>query len=254
MSSEDRPVENGDFVLAHVTLSDAETGSVYMTTVEEEARKAGIFSPDDLYEPMLIIVGEQRLFPKAEQALIGAKVGGEVVVELEPSEAFGDYDPNKEKILPISRLQKAGIKDVSVGDVIRIGDERGTVRSITGGRVRIDFNHPLAGRRIKVWMKVEGILRDQTERLRALTARYFDVPISRVTAKVDGDRAEIELPPAAYTKRDAFVRKVRLLSAVMRHMPELARVRFIEEFEVPKEKQPEEERAEEAREAEAQTS
>lgn len=254
MGSKDKPIESGDFVLAHVTLSDAETGSVYMTTVEEEAKRAGIFSPDDLYEPMLIIVGEQRLFPKAEQALIGAKVGEEVVVELEPSEAFGEYDPNKEKIFPISRLQKAGIKDVAVGDVIRFGNERGTVRSITGGRVRIDFNHPLAGRRIKVWMKVERVLEDQRERLRALTARYFDVPIDRVAVKVDGDRAEIELPSAAYTKRDAFVRKVRLLSAVMKHMPELAKVRFIEEFEVPKERQPEEETAEGTEETEAQTS
>jgi len=228
-------IQEGDFVLVDVRVEDAETGKVYMTTIEEEAQEAGIYSPDDLYEPMLVVVGEGRIFKRAEESLIGHRAEEEVEVELEPRDAFGEYDPDKERIFPISRLRKAGIKDVVVGDVVRYGDERGVVRSITGGRVRIDFNHPLAGRRIRVWLKPRAILTNASERLRALVARYFDVPIDRVGARVDGDVAEVELPPAAYTRRDAFVRKIRTMSAVMRWLKGLNRVRFVEEYEVPQE-------------------
>ncbi len=232
---EGEKIKEGDFVLVNVKVADAETGKVYMTTIEDEAREAGIYSPDDLYEPMLIVVGEGRIFQKAEGSLIGRSVGEEIEVELEPKDAFGEYDPDKEKIFPISRLRKAGIKDVAVGDIIRYGDERGIVRSITGGRVRIDFNHPLAGRRIRVWLRPEAILTDAAERIKALVARYFDVPMDRVSSRIEGEVAEVELPPAAYTRRDAFVRKIRVMSAVMKWLKDLKRVRFIEEYEVPEE-------------------
>ncbi len=247
-------IKEGDFVLVNVRVADAETGKVYMTTIEEEAREAGIYSPDDLYEPMLIVVGEGRIFKRAEESMVGRRVGEEIEVELEPKDAFGEYDPDREKIFPISRLRKAGIKDVAVGDIIRYGDERGIVRSISGGRVRIDFNHPLAGRRIRVWLRPEAILTDPAEMVRALVARYFDVPLDRVSARVDGEVAEVELPPAAYTRRDAFVRKIRVMSAVMRWLKDLKRVRFVEEFEVPEEEAEVSEREEAAGEVEAEAS
>ena len=47
---------------------------------------------DELAEPMEFLVGGDDLLPKVEEVLKGQTTGFEVQLNLEPEEAFGDYD------------------------------------------------------------------------------------------------------------------------------------------------------------------
>ena len=94
--------------------------------------------------------GYDNIFPKVEEAMHGKKVGEEVIVSLEPADAFGTYDENLVQIEPATAFPGASLKkgmqfegDDGSGEVIIY-----TVTDIADGKVIVDGNHPWAGQRV----------------------------------------------------------------------------------------------------------
>lgn len=85
--------------------------------------------------------GYGQLFDKLEQALEGHQAGDRLQVQLEPEDAFGEYDAG------LIRLEKTE----RYGDGLAVGmeiEEEGRVYRVTdiaGGSAVLDANHPLAG-------------------------------------------------------------------------------------------------------------
>jgi len=98
--------------------------------------------------------GHSGMLPKLEDALNMKKAGDAVSVDVEPADAFGDYDPELVKLEPVDRLPP----EVEVGMQFEAhtnpGDEQGsgivfTVTDIAEGKVVLDGNHPWAGKRLR---------------------------------------------------------------------------------------------------------
>ena len=71
------------------------------------------------------------------------------------------------------------------------------------------------------------------EKLAILASDVFGLPPEKFSVRVEGEEAEIELPPLAYSRRDSTIRKIRILSRVMKVLPFIRRVRFIETYDIP---------------------
>jgi FKBP-type peptidyl-prolyl cis-trans isomerase SlyD len=98
--------------------------------------------------------GYGGIFPKVEEALEGKDVGHEVVLTLEPPDAFGEYDAELLRVEPRDRFPaeiEIGMRFEGVpGD----RDDEAliyTITDITPETVVVDGNHPLAGERL--WFK-----------------------------------------------------------------------------------------------------
>jgi FKBP-type peptidyl-prolyl cis-trans isomerase SlyD len=93
--------------------------------------------------------GHSGIFPKVEAALNTKSIGDNVSVTLEPSDAFGDYDPQLIRMEPLDRLPT----DVAVGGylVAEENDEERVwrVTNIAEGKAVLDGNHELAGQRLR---------------------------------------------------------------------------------------------------------
>ena len=93
--------------------------------------------------------GHSGIFPKVEEALNFKNVGDRVSVTLEPTDAFGDYDPQLIRMEPLDRLPA----DVAVGGylVAEENDEERVwrVTDIAEGKAVLDGNHELAGQRLR---------------------------------------------------------------------------------------------------------
>jgi FKBP-type peptidyl-prolyl cis-trans isomerase SlyD len=93
--------------------------------------------------------GHSGIFPKVEQALNHKQVGDRISVTLEPSDAFGDYDPQLIRMEPLDKLPA----DVAVGGylVAEENDEERVwrVTNIAEGKAVLDGNHELAGQRLR---------------------------------------------------------------------------------------------------------
>lgn len=131
-----------------------------------DAQNNIIEEPDS---PMVYLHGGyEGTFPKIETLLDGQDVGYEASIQLEPSEAFGEYDPELLKIEPRARfpeplevgMQFEGVPDAEdEGDSADADDEPliYTVTDVADSQVVLDGNHPLAGMALRFWVQVEDI-------------------------------------------------------------------------------------------------
>ncbi len=102
-------------------------------------------------EPLTFVMGDGTLDPGLELALYGLRPGARQTLTLMPGQAFGQ---RREEA--IQWMERAAFPDhlaPEPGQVIGFTDEQGqelpgAVLEVEGERVRVDFNHPLAGREI----------------------------------------------------------------------------------------------------------
>ncbi|WP_173942885.1 FKBP-type peptidyl-prolyl cis-trans isomerase [Polynucleobacter antarcticus] len=131
-----------------------------------DAQNNIIEEPDS---PMVYLHGGyEGTFPKIESLLDGQDIGYEASIQLEPNEAFGEYDPELLKIEPRARfpepleigMQFEGVPDSEADDDSSDVDDETliyTVTDVADSQVVLDGNHPLAGMALRFWVQVENI-------------------------------------------------------------------------------------------------
>ncbi|HZQ74884.1 MAG TPA: hypothetical protein VFB08_18370 [Burkholderiales bacterium] len=97
--------------------------------------------------------GHGGLLEALERALEGRKPGETVRVQLEPEQAFGEYDAELVRLEPAERYG-AG---VAVGMEIEEDATLYTVTDVAGGKVVLDANHPLAGMALRFACEVLSV-------------------------------------------------------------------------------------------------
>ena len=107
--------------------------------------------------------GYGEMLPALEQALEGKGTGESVRLQLEPEQAFGDYDPQLLRVEPLGRYGEG----VTVGMQIEEDNRLYTVTDVAGGSVVLDANHPLAGMALRfsvVILTVRSATKDEMQR------------------------------------------------------------------------------------------
>ena len=85
--------------------------------------------------------GYGQLFGKLEQALEGHPPGDRVQVQLEPEDAFGEYDAD---LIRLEKAERYG-DGLTVGMEVEEDSRVYRVTDVAGGSVVLDANHPLPG-------------------------------------------------------------------------------------------------------------
>jgi FKBP-type peptidyl-prolyl cis-trans isomerase SlyD len=85
--------------------------------------------------------GYGGLLEALERSLEGKQPGESVRVQLEPEEAFGEYDAELVRVEPAERYGQG----VTVGMEVEEDAQLYTVTDVGAGKVVLDGNHPLAG-------------------------------------------------------------------------------------------------------------
>ncbi len=155
-------MEEGDFVKIHYTGRVKETGEVIDTTREEVAEEHYL---DVRPGPVVVVVGAGMVWEPVEEELKGRKPGDSFEVEVPPEKAFGERDAS---LVRTYRRSEVRGEVRPGGTVVTPEGRRGRVVSVDGGRVRVDLNHPLAGRTLVYEVEVVGVLEDVVERAEGL--------------------------------------------------------------------------------------
>jgi FKBP-type peptidyl-prolyl cis-trans isomerase 2 len=149
------------------------------TTHEEVAQKANATTPDGTkWGPRPHVIGGEYFPGAIEAALAGVAVGEEVVREFAPADAFGERDPKLIELFSmheISRLPEMRREDahLDLGTVLTIEGRRGRVTTLTAARVRVDFNPPYAGRKVKGTFKVIDRITEPAEQVRGIVELQY---------------------------------------------------------------------------------
>jgi FKBP-type peptidyl-prolyl cis-trans isomerase 2 len=177
-------VKRGDFIrLSYIGRLD--NGDVFDTTNEDIAKENDLFAEGVSYAPTVIIAGENMVVTGLDEDLIGKASGYEGQVKIQPKDAFGERKPELIEVVPTRRFEKKP----TPGTRVSLDNRTGTVESVVGGRVRVDFNSPYAGKTISYQYTIEKIVDKTVEKVKGLLKYYlnkdFDVSIVKKRVKVD---------------------------------------------------------------------
>lgn len=108
--------------------------------------------------PATFVMGDGKLLPGFEEALLGMRAGDDAQIELEPAQAFGEHRSQNVQLLDRERfagqtLEPGLIMSFAAAD----GELPGVIRRVFERTVEVDFNHPLAGRRIVFDVSILGV-------------------------------------------------------------------------------------------------
>lgn len=223
-------------------MPDDEDGepTLFDTADEELAKEEDIFNEDATYGPKAAQIGQGNLLEGFEEALEGAEVGDEDSVEVPPEKGIGLREAEKIELFSRREMDRRGIDPVA-GKEVEIDDRRGTIIQATAGRVRVDFNHPLAGKTLKYDYKITDKPESDEEIVDFILEKdYKDEDFEVV---VDEDRVDITLPESSKYDQAWFASKLMIVGDLRNNL-DVEKIRLIEEYE-GQEEEPEEEEAEE---------
>jgi FKBP-type peptidyl-prolyl cis-trans isomerase SlpA len=118
-------------------------------------------------EPGTFHLGQGEIDARLEILLLGLNVGDHRIYELDPDAAFGSHDAGLVHELPRADFigQLGGEVDLKPGLDIEFTlpngqTMNGIILAADAGHVKVDFNHPLAGRPVVFEVKILAITTD----------------------------------------------------------------------------------------------
>lgn len=157
--------ENKDIVYLHFT-GYSDDGRVFDSTEGEIGQK--LYGRNN---GIMFILGIDTIVKGLEKEIKNMEEGEEREVWLDPEQSFGERKKDLLKIIPLNIVREKGL-DPKAGMSMQIEIEgikyTGIVRSINGGRMLVDFNHPLAGKRVRYKLKVEKVIKDPFEKAKMI--------------------------------------------------------------------------------------
>lgn len=134
-------VENGKNVILNYT-GKFDDGTVFDSSLFEGR------------EPLKTVLGQGNLIPGFEKNIVGLNVGDKKNFTIEPVDGYGEYLDGLVTVIPRDRIPESA----KVGDVLKSESERGTinvmVKEINDEGVKIDANHPMAGKKLSFEVEI----------------------------------------------------------------------------------------------------
>ena len=150
----------------------ADADRLYDTTNADAAKEAGIFNEKVTYAPMAYIIGSGSLYADLDAAIAGAEIGKETEVTIPCEKAAGARNPRLIELHPIKEFYKNEINPYP-GMSVSLGNRNGVVMSVGAGRVKVDFNNPLAGHDLKYEVTVVEEVTDPVEKAKCIMEMDF---------------------------------------------------------------------------------
>jgi peptidylprolyl isomerase len=221
-------VNNGDFIMVEMTGRADETGDIIETTDEELAREEGVHDEGRTYGPRLVIVGDGYVLRGLDQRLPGVPFDEETDIEIPAAEAFGERDPANVQMIPYRILRSKGVNPV-IGAELEIDGRQAIVRSVGAGRVQVDYNHPLAGRKIVYRLKVTENVTDDKKKMEALIGRRFlGIDTGEFKLRKTKKKLRIGVPDQIFFGENIQIAKRGVAMDILRYFEELDEVEFYE--------------------------
>jgi len=160
-------VTKGEFVEIEYTGRTKSDNHLFDTTDEKLAKSEHHHNPNVKYGPVTACIGQKHVIKGMDDLLEGKEIGKEYTLDINVEDAFGKKDSKLMRIISTSLFKKQKMNPVP-GLQINAEGMMGIIRSVTGGRVLVDFNHPLAGKDLTYTLKIVKKVTDTKLQLEAL--------------------------------------------------------------------------------------
>jgi FKBP-type peptidyl-prolyl cis-trans isomerase 2 len=159
--------QKNDFIEIEFT-GKIKDGEVFDSNILEELKKLNSSQPAKSF---IFCLGQDMFLKGAEDFLIGKDVGS-YEIDLKPEKAFGLRNPSFIQMIPLKVFIEHQINPIP-GAVLTFDNKLGKVLTVSGGRIMVDFNNPLAGKEVIYNIKVLRKVEDMTEKINSLNEFLF---------------------------------------------------------------------------------
>jgi len=212
-------IKKGDFIELDYT-GKFTNDQVFDTSVKEIGEQNKLQKPS--YEPLIVCVGEGQVIKGLDKNLEGSETEKNYTFEIETEEAYGTKDPKLVRVVSKSLFTKQKMNPYP-GMQINAENMMGIVRSVSGGRGSVDFNHPFAGKDLIFDVKIKKILDDPKEKVQSLLKMFLRLDPSKYELEVNADKmiikSELKLP-------DVMLNAVK--EKISKLVPEINSIEFSE--------------------------
>lgn len=183
--------KKNDFVEIEYTGRVKENNVIFDTTNEEVAKENKLHNPKMKYGPKIVCIGQGQALKGLDEDLIGKEVGKDYSVEISAEKGFGKKNPKLIQLIPANKFKGANIRPMP-GLQINVDGQIGTIKTVSGGRCMVDFNHPLTSKDLIYDFKVVSKITDAEKQVAVLAGLMMQMPEPKVT--VSGDKATVIVP------------------------------------------------------------
>lgn len=218
-------MRQGDFVYIDYVGRVKDTGETFDLTNEDLAKKEGTYNPNARYGPIPVVVGGDFVLKGLDEALLQMNVGDKKTIEVSIEKGFGERKPELTRLIPLSVFKEQNI-DPNPGSYVTINGLNGRVISGDGGRIRVDFNHPLAGKRLEYEIEIKGEIKGDSEKVMGVVTYFTNTGKEDMEVKVADKIAEIKFKD----NKEIPSRAKEKVSDVIMKWVAIEKVRFVYEY------------------------
>ena len=160
-------LQKKDFIEIEFT-GRIKNGEIFDSNIKEDLQKL-----DSNLEPkpFVFCLGEGMFLKGVEDFLINKEIN-KYKIELNPENAFGIRDPKLVQTMPISVFNNQKVRPVP-GALFNFDGRMAKILTVSGGRIMVDFNHVLAGKKIIYQVSVLKKVEDLNEQVKSFINFLF---------------------------------------------------------------------------------
>ena len=222
--------KKGQLILLDYTAKIKDSGEVFETTLEDEAKKHSLHESNVKYMPKLVSVGEGWVLKGLDDALSETTSGDKKTIEVSPDKGFGARDKGKVRMIPLRKLGEDAEK-VSVGDTVEIANKKGIIRYIGSGRVQVDYNHRYAGKTILYDINIKKSLDSDDEKISEILKSRLPIENEKVAYKKNGTIVDVTVPEEIFRADGLAIIKHFVQTDLFKFVTSLTKVNFVETYE-----------------------
>lgn len=185
-------IKLNDFVEVSYT-GKLEDGTIFDTNNEAVAKANKIFSPKQKYGPIKICVGEHQILEGIDKELVGKEVGKDYTLNIPSELGFGKRDIKKVQLVPLSTFKEHKVKPFP-GLQVDFDGQIGIVQRVSGGRVMVNFNHPLAGKDLVYEVKILQKITDPKEKIQSYIGHIMPIKAEHMDIEIKDKVLKLALP------------------------------------------------------------
>tara|TARA_Y100000034_G_scaffold73952_1_gene88904 strand:- start:1934 stop:2602 length:669 start_codon:yes stop_codon:yes gene_type:complete len=161
-------LQKKDFIEIEFT-GRVKDGDIFDSNIKEDLER---INKDIKSRPFIFGLGEEMFIKGVDNFLIGKEVGKRYEIELMPNDAFGNRDPKLVQLMPMRVFREQKINPVA-GAMFNFDGRIAKILTVSGGRIIVDFNNPIAGKIVIYNIKVLRKIEDINEKVKSLIDFLF---------------------------------------------------------------------------------
>ena len=196
-------INTKDIIEMELILKDANTKEILDTTNKDVAKENDLNLKKE-YKPLSYVFGTGELLKGVEENIKDLEIGKTKTFTLKKDDAFKDKDPSKVELISLNEFKKEQVKP-AIGLFVNVGNRSGKIVSISGGRVKVDFNPIFAGRDLEYTITLNKIVSKDSEKLPLLLEKaFYFMPKDKLKLNVHEKELELEMPLGIPQEIDYF--------------------------------------------------